>query len=258
MEIKHILADLEGLGTNGVEKTASAEKVQPVKTSSARDKLVSALDTALAPQPSEKTAAVSGSATGELVKMAESLANSESEALTKEAHLYGAAVADGFMARLGQYGEATQGEQPTKVASASGVPTEDDFEKFASENPDLTKQAMELGYLHGKQQIEELKKEAFAQGFGDAQTQIEELSKTAAGREELARISKELTKQASTPQQTNDLSGAFNKLAETSEGQEKLAAIRQGYTDGMAEIEKTATDCFNRGYHDTVELLRAL
>ena len=162
------------------------------------------------------------------------------------------------MTRLGQYEEASRDMQPTtKVASAGGVPTEEEFEKFAQENPDLTKQAMELGYLHGKQQIEDLKKEAFAQGYQDAQAEIEELSKTAAGREKLAQISEELTKQAGAQQQ-NELSVAFDKLAETKEGQEKLAAIRQGYADGMAEIEKTANDCFERGYNDTIEILRAL
>lgn len=258
MEIKHILADLQALDDGGVEKTASAENETPVKTSAARDKLMGALNDVLS-DDSEKTAAASASApaTGELVKMAESLANSEGDALVKEAHLYGAAVADGFMARLGQYEHATQGMGTTKVASADGVPTEAEFEKFAQENPDLTKQAMELGYHHGKQQIEELKKLAFAQGYADAESEINEMSKTAAGREKLAQISDELTKTAAIQQQ-NELGAAFNKLAETREGQEKLAAIRRGYSDGMAEIEKTASDCFERGYNDTIRILRAL
>jgi hypothetical protein len=254
MEIKNILADLKGLDDNGLEKTASQN--QPVKVSSARDKLISALDEAMTPQ-AEKTASVgSQSATGELVKLAANLANSESEALTKEAHVWGAAVADGFMTRLGEYEQATRGMEPTtKVASASGTPSEEEFEKFAQENPDLVKQAMELGYLHGKQQIDELKKLAFEQGYTDASAEIEQLSKTAEGRVKLAAISQELNKQASAP---NELAEAFEKLAETPAGQEKLAAIRQGYTDGMAEIEKTANDCFERGYNDTIEVLRAL
>lgn len=257
MEIKNILADLQGLDDGGVEKTASASNDgHAVKTSTARDKLVSALDNVLS-GGGEKTAAASAPATGELVKMASSLANSEGDALVKEAHVYGAAVADGFMARLGQYEQATQGMSTTKVASANGVPTEAEFEKFAQENPDLTKQAMELGYLHGKQQIEELKKLAFDQGYQDAEAEINELAKTAAGREKLAAISQELTKQAGYQPQ-NELEAAFNKLAETHEGQEKLAAIRQGYADGMAEIEKTANDCFERGYNDTIRILQAL
>ena len=257
MEIKNILADLKGLDDTGMEKSAS-ENDQPVKVSSARDKLISALDEAMTPQEAEKTASPgSQSATGELVKLAANLANSESEALTKEAEVWGAAVADGFMARLREYEQATSGMEPTtKVASADGTPTEEEFEKFAQENPDLVKQAMELGYLHGKQQIDELKKVAFQQGYKDASTQIQELSKTAEGREKLASISQELNKQASA--EKNELAEAFEKLAETPEGQEKLAAIRQGYADGMAEIEKTANDCFERGYNDTIEILRAL
>lgn len=258
MEIKHILADLHALDDGGVEKTASDKNETRSKTSSARDQLMTALNDVLS-DDGEKTAAApaSASATGELVKMAASLASSEGDALVKEAHLYGAAVADGFMARLGQYESATQGMGSTKIASADGVPTEEEFEKFAQENPDLTKQAMELGYHHGKQQIEELKKLAFAQGYQDAEAEINELSKTAAGREKLAHISNELTKEAAYQAQ-NDLGAAFEKLAETREGQEKLAAIRQGYNDGMVEIEKTANDCFERGYNDTIRILRAL
>lgn len=260
MELKTILADLKGMDETGMEKTAS-DGNPPEKLSSARDKLVNALDDAMNPQAVKTAAEGSPSATGELVKMAASLANSESEAMTKEAHLFGAAVADGFMSRLGQYEGATRGMEPTtKVASANGVPTEAEFDKFAQENPDLTKQAMELGYLHGKQQVEELKKLAFEQGYGDAQTEIEALSKTAEGRVKLAAISEELIKQASTEKQgvEGELAEAFEKLAATPEGQEKLATIRQGYTDGMAEIEKTANDCFERGYNDTIAILRAM
>jgi len=256
MEIKHILADLQGLDNGGIAKTASASNSHPVKTSAARDKLVAALDSALTPQ-NVKTASASEPATGELVKMAASLARSENDLLVKEAHLYGAGVADGFMARLAQYEGATQGMGTTKVASATGVPSEQEFEKFAQENPDLTKQAMELGYLHGKQQVEELKKVAFEQGYVDAEAEINAMSKTASGRVKLAQISEELTKQASA-QNSNDLSYAFDKLAETREGQVKLAHIRQGYNDGMLEIEKTAEDCFSRGYNDTIRLLRAI
>lgn len=256
MELKSILADLTSTDDSGLEKTASVEP-QTEKVSSARDKLIGALDDAMNPAAEKTASANSTSATNELVKIASSLADSEAEAVTKEAHVWGAAVADGFMARLGQYEEATQGMEPaTKMASADGVPTEAEFEKFAQENPDLTKQAMELGYLHGKQQIEELKKVAFDQGYQDASAQIEELSKTAEGRQQLAAISQELTKQASAEQ--NELAVAFEKLAESPEGQQKLAAIRQGYVDGVAEIEKTANDCFERGYRDTIELLRAL
>lgn len=257
MEIKNILADLKGLDDAGMEKSAGENDHQPEKVSSARDKLISALDEAMT-QPAEKTASEGNqSATSELVKVASELANSESEALMKEAHVWGAAVADGFMVRLREYEQATSGMEPsTKVASADGTPTEEEFEKFAQENPDLVKQAVELGYLHGKQQIDELKKQAFDQGYKDASAEIEEMSKTAEGREKLAAISQELTKQASAPE--NELAQAFEKLAETPEGQEKLATIRQGYTDGMAEIEKTANDCFERGYNDTIELLRAL
>jgi len=261
MELQTILSALGSIDDTGTVKTASdAKQVQTEKVSNARNKLLTALDDAMAPQ-AEKTAAVGTSATGELVKMASELAASDSEALKKEANLYGSAVADGFVARLGQYEAATAGMQPatTKVASADGVPTEAEFEKFAQENPDLVKQAAELGYLHGKQQIEGLKKASFDKGYADANAEIAELSKTAEGKAHLASISQELTKQANDE---TDLAESFSKLAEhmakTPDGRKKLASIQQGYTDGMAEIEKTANDCFERGYNDTINMLRML
>lgn len=260
MELQNILSALDTIDDAGTEKTASAEKqVEAEKVSNARDKLLTALDDAMSPT-TEKTAAVGTPATGELVKMASELAASDSEALTKEAHLYGAAVADGFMSRLGQYESATAGAQPaatTKVASADGVPTEAEFEKFAQENPDMVKQAAELGYLHGKQQIEGLKKEAFDKGYTDANAEIAELSKTAEGRAQLATVSQEMEKEASV---NAEVELAFEKVAEnlakTPAGRAKLAAIKLGQADGMVEIEKTANDCFERGYNDTINMLR--
>ena len=259
MELKNILADLQGIGNDGMSKSASDEAPQAgnSKTSSARDQLVGALNEVLQPATDERTkvAADAQPAQDGLDKMASAIAGSEGELIIKEANIYGAAVADGFMARIGQYEGATAGMQPTtKIASADGVPTEEEFNKFASENPDLVKQAMELGYHHGRGQIEELKKHAFAQGYQDCSTEIEELSKTAAGREKLARVAGELEKQAAAEQSGN----VFQKLAQTAGGREKLSAAQQGYRETAAEIEKTASDCFSRGYRDTVEILRAM
>jgi hypothetical protein len=259
MELKNILADLQGIGGDGMSKSASdgAPKGRNEKTASARDELVGALNDVLKPAPppaQTKTAADAQPAQDGLDKMAAAITGSEGELLVKEANIYGAAVADGFMARIGQYEGATAGMQPTtKIASADGVPTEEEFNKFASENPDLVKQAMELGYHHGRAQIEELKKVAFAQGYRDASAEIEELSKTAAGREKLAALAADLEKQASAED-----GNVFQKLAATPAGREKLAAAQQGYRDTAAEIEKTANDCFERGYRDTVGLLRAM
>jgi hypothetical protein len=253
MELHEIMTQIKGTSTDGLTKTASAP-APGAKTAGARDKLLSALDGVLT--PGEKTAAAQPGAkpaTGELVKMATDLANSESAALVKEAQFYGAAVADGFMSRLGQYESAAAKEPvPTlKTASADGVPTQAEFEKFASENPDLTKQAIDLGYLHGKAQIEQLKVAAFEKGYADTQKQIVELQKTAAGQTQLQKVATEFNSE-------NQLAAELEKLAETPEGREKLAEIKRGYSDTMNELTKMAGDTFDRGYGDTINVIRAM
>lgn len=217
MKLQDILSDLQNIGGSGVEKTAAQNTPpagQTVKT--ARSELVEALDSAMTtPKVAEVVDATP--MTDKVIKIASDLANSEGEALTKEAHIYGAAVADGFMARIGQYEQAAGN---TKVASAGEE--EQDFEKFAAENPELTKQAVELGYLHGKTQIEQAKIASFNQGYTDGSAEIQELSKTAEGRVKLAQIAAEQTA--------------------ASENQEKIAA-------------ETSEQ---RGYEDTIRLLEAM
>jgi len=253
MELNEIMNQIKGTSTDGLQKTASAP-APSAKTAGARDKLLDALNDVLT--PAEKTATAqpaSKSATGELVKMATDLANSESAVLAKEAQMYGAAVADGFMARLGQYETAVANEPvPTlKTASADGVPTQAEFEKFASENQDLVKQAIDLGYLHGKTQIEQLKVAAFEQGYADTQVQISELQKTAAGQTQLQKVAAEVNSE-------NQLAVELEKLGETPEGREKLAEIKRGYSDTMTELTKMAGDTFDRGYGDTISVIRAM
>jgi len=256
MKLKDILSDLQGIGSSGMDKTAGVRKSAGAPASTAKDELVAALNSATT---TEKTAAVrSEPVTDRLVKVAEDLAASEGEALVKEAHLYGAAVADGFMSRVSQY-EGAAGN--TKIAS-----TEETFEKFAEENPGITKQAVELGYHHGKLQVEHLKQAAFKQGYDDASAQIGSLSQTREGQEKLAAIANEISggheKTAS----------GFEKWAATPEGRQamptvqqgyqetmaKLATIDQGYADTAREINKMAADTFERGYNDTIRLLRAM
>ena len=86
MELSEILNSLSS--TSGVEKTASHS-------------LSSAIDNALS-LSTEKTASVSNSENPEhdLMKIAQDISNAEQDALIKEAHIYGMAVADGFAARM--------------------------------------------------------------------------------------------------------------------------------------------------------------
>lgn len=254
MELNEILTAIKGTQRNGMQKTASASsaKAPAPKTAQAQAQLSQALKTALTPPQQTKTAADNSNAAAPaidtLTKVASALANSDQEALIKEAQLYGAAVADGFMARIGQYEQAVMA-LPAQTKTASAAPTDAEFEKFAAENPELVKQAMEVGYRDGQQQIELLKQAAFTQGYNDARAQIIEAAKT--GKTKTAAAA------APAPAQ-DDLDAQFKKLAETPEGREKLAAIKQGYDDTMTELTKMASETFDRGYQDTIAILKAM
>jgi len=249
MKLQDILSDLNSVSREGTTKTASAKAPS---ASNAKAELVAALNAAHTPQTTKvASAADSASVTDRLVKIAGDLAQSDGESLLKEAHLYGAGVADGFMARLSQY-EQVAPRYSTKIASTGDV--EADFEKFASENPELTKQAVELGYLHGKIQIEQEKVASFQQGYRDAAAQIEALSKTAAGQKKLAQIAAHVERQ----EQVKTAEAIDAWVHNDPSAQEKLAAVNMGYSDACGEINKIASDTFERGYRDTINLLRAM
>jgi len=169
------LSDALGM-IKGGEKTASASAhaLAPTGSSSpssdAGERLKQALKEATAPAAQSKTAS-QASPIEDLTKIAHDLSKAEHEALTKEAQLYGAALCDGFMARAAQYQEATAS---TKTAAVAGGTS--DFEKFAAENPDLVKEAAELGYASTMGQLEKLAEAAYAKGWNDT---VEQIHKTA-------------------------------------------------------------------------------
>jgi len=162
----------------GGEKTASAPAPTGTASSSsdAGERLKQALKEATAPALQAKTAG-QASPIEDLTKIANDLSKAEHDALTKEAQMYGAAVCDGFMARAAQYQEAATkvaATMPTKTAAVAGGTS--DFEKFAFENPDLVKEAAELGYATTKNQLEKLGEAAYAKGWNDT---VETIHKTA-------------------------------------------------------------------------------
>lgn len=133
----------------------------------------------VAPQPERPTDA--------LLKMASDMANAEDAALQKQATVYGAAMCDGFMARFAEYEDAAMktAGMPMQQKTAAYDPDlemiktaaqDPEFQKFASENPELVKEAFDLGY---RQQWDTMVKEAqdqFQQGYND---QMEQLHKVA-------------------------------------------------------------------------------
>ena len=239
-----------------LQKTAET-RGNPAAVTSARNELVNALNgamtkTASAPAPRQGDPAVN-----QVMKIAGDLAASEQEALKKEASFFGAAFMDGALARLHQYETATGTVKTASVASAP-LSQEAEFEKFAAENPELVKEAIQLGYLHGKQQIAQIKQAAvaeqndgqvkqaaFQQGYADAAGQIQELQKTAEGRQVLQQIA-------------SGAQGQGQGQTKTAEEAQLIKAAQAGYQDTMAELTKLSSDVFNNGYQDTVRILRSM
>ena len=158
MELSEILSSLTD--ASSMEKTASAGG------QGSGSQLSSAIDRALASSSMEKTASHGGAPAGDLLKIAGDLASAEENALLKEAHLYGTAVCDGFMSRMGAY---EQSGGMSKHASYGGA---DDY---------MVKQAMEQGYMDTMAQLqgaanqsnasdEHVKVAAYNEGFKDTMT----------------------------------------------------------------------------------------
>ena len=127
MELSEILNSL----SSGTEKTASVEEGSTRSSS-----LSEAIDRALSSDiGAEKTASVSAAPEADLMKIASDLANAEQDAIIKEAHIYGAAVADGFVSRLSAYQPASSS---VKTASAHS-------------DEAMIKHAMDMGYRNTMQ-----------------------------------------------------------------------------------------------------------
>lgn len=158
MKLSQVLGNLHG---NDGEKTAAAASPASSNTTEktaaeTQQRLKAALaEVTSAGAGAEKRA--SNTPVADLTKLAAETANAEHESLVKEAHLYGAAVADGFIARLGQYNEAAE-----KVAS----------QQPAGVSPRLEKQAAELGFATTMGQMDKLANDAYAKGYNDTVEKI--------------------------------------------------------------------------------------
>lgn len=153
--------------------------------------LRSALRNALATAESEEktaSAQAAGRPTDALLKMAEDMSNAEDAALQKQAEVYGAAMCDGFMARFAEYEDAamkTSGVLPQQQKTASvdedlemikTAAQDPAFQKFASENPELVKEAYDLGYQNQWNGMVKQAQDQFQQGYND---QMERMHKIA-------------------------------------------------------------------------------
>lgn len=175
MKLTNALAQIKG--GNAAEKTASAALAAtpavtsaPSSSDAAREVLAAAVKEATASEPATKTAGHTAPVE-DLAKLAADVSSAEHEAMQREAQMYGASVADGFVTRLAQYQATTgklaeQGVVPmpaipaVKTAAVGG-----DFEKFASENPAIVREAYDLGYTQTQAQLTKLAEAAYVQGY---------------------------------------------------------------------------------------------
>ena len=125
---------------------------------------------------------------GDLLKVAEDLLTAEEDLMLKQATLLGQAFGEGVVSRLAQYEQAIQQMQPAKTAGVSDpVPdnlvdqiktaaNDPQFAKFAQENPDLVKEAFDLGYQQQMQQLVKQANDEFTQGWQDAMTEVHKVA----------------------------------------------------------------------------------
>lgn len=194
MEIKDIMKRLDDSRSDAGIKTASAPSNG---TPTNPEALRGALRDALAAAPSTtKTAAVAEpqpNPAGDLLKLAEDLTSAEEEAMMKQASIYGAAMCDGFMTRFGQYEDAAleapsvktaQVAQPAQPAAQdvdlnaikTAAANDAEFQKFASENPDLVKEAVDLGYRQTWDTLVKTAETDFDSGYGDTMTEMHKMA----------------------------------------------------------------------------------
>jgi hypothetical protein len=176
MKIDRILAGIRE--SQAAEKQASEAPVAPAaeKTASTQTALVTAMKEALT--PAEKTASEKAPASpvDDVMKVAEQLAGAEKEAALKEAQILGAAFADAAVARLGDWSKVAS-QMVATAPAVQAIPGNADFGKFAQQNPELVKQAAQLGYEAAKADLEKQAEDSYVQGYNDT---VDTIHKTAA------------------------------------------------------------------------------
>lgn len=182
MKIDRILAGIRE--SQAAEKQASEAPAPAAssteKVASTQTALVSAMKDALT--PTEKTASEKkpeASPVDDVMKVAEELAGAEKEAALKEAQILGTAFADAAIARMSEWNK-TAGQMLAAAPAAAvvqAIPGNTDFGKFAQQNPDLVKQAAQLGYEKAKADLEKQAEDSYVQGYNDT---VETIHKTAA------------------------------------------------------------------------------
>lgn len=276
LTLNDVLSSLDADADNTVKTAAE----QDTSTSGGVD--TSALRKAIKEAEIElsKTANNTGvNAVDNLELMATKLAAAEENLLVKEAHTYGAAMADGFVTRLSMYDDSaaaeyvkTAQEQASAEAFAGGVingylqaqangnvKTAADVEAGLSQfDPGLVKAAAEIisGFNNATGSNESVKTaqedktaEAFADGVinGFLEARASGNVKTAADVDaELSQFDPALVKAAA------EIISGFSDAVEAGGGYEA------GAEKTAAELDALAVDCYRRGFEDCDRLISSL
>lgn len=128
-----------------MQKNASAEPARSAQPTGSKPAFEAALRNTMSAVSNTKTAS-EGQARNDnpgtdLVKMAQEIVAMDRDGEIKHASLVGTAMADAFVARMGQYEGAAAAVGPQKVASEAS-----ELAKFASENPEMFRLAVGQGY----------------------------------------------------------------------------------------------------------------
>ncbi|MGD9209173.1 MAG: hypothetical protein PVI90_00280 [Desulfobacteraceae bacterium] len=191
MEIRDIMRRLDASRADTGIKTAAAVS-EDTKATTDPETLRNALRDAVAAAPAEvKTASIDvpQNPADDLLKLAEDLTSAEEDAMQKKAAVYGAAMCDGFMARFSQYEDAAlqtpnaktaQIQSQTQDIDLNAIKTaaanDPEFQKFATENPALVKEAVDLGYRQTWDNLVKTAREDLNQGYNDTMTEIHKLA----------------------------------------------------------------------------------
>lgn len=162
MRLDTILQNIQS-AQSASEKVASEKSVASAPV--ARDALTASLHAAMSGTEKVASAQTPRAPVDDLMKIASEVAATEQQMAVKEAQLLGRVFADSVIARVGEWNDAS-----VKVASDDT----DTLEKFASENPDLIKQAAERGYAQTTAALQKVAADEFNAGYTDMMTEIHE------------------------------------------------------------------------------------
>jgi len=258
MKITDVLKSLDESDDVATEKTASDASSK----SDVRNELVEILLRGKGSAAGTEKVASTGP-TQDLEKIASDLAEAEQEAMVKEAQFYGAAVCDGFMARLSQYEEAAgyiQQQQPAEKTAEEDEETDDEEVSNLYDNIEpeaihmanqLIKEAADEGEeLDGQEALEKVAQHYYDGGYGFVMEKAAEAMYEMGFEGVMAKAAAQLQETGDEDNMQKAAEQVYNNAFE--ETLEKCAeALHEAGEEAVVEeLTKVAFDC---GYEDAME-----